>query len=151
MTEPDTYRSIPAAQLTAEVRTLGQQHWRLVQIGATPLADTIELNYSFDQAGRFLNLRITVPATGARVPSISDIYWCAFIYENEIHDLFRVQIDGIAVDYKGKFYRTTIPFPFSSRGQVASVTSSGATTSSTGATAAPASSGLPPSASTPNH
>lgn len=151
MSEPDTCRPIPVEQLPAEVRTLREQQWRLVQIGATPLGETIELNYSFDQAGRFLNLRITLPATGARAPSISDIYWCAFIYENEIHDLFRVQIDGIAVDYKGKFYRTTQPFPFSARGQAASVTPSGAVTPSTGGTTAPPASRASPATTAPNN
>ena len=61
--------------------------------------------------------------TGApRVPSITPIYWCAFAYENELHDLFRIHVEGIAVDYKGKFYKTTVPFPFGARGPSAAAT-----------------------------
>lgn len=141
MNESQTYLSLPAAELLGKVRELRDQNWRLVQIGVTPLGDTLELNYSFDRESRFVNLRLTLPAAGARLPSISGIYWCAFIYENEIHDLFRVQIDGIAVDYKGKFYRTTVPFPFASRGQsLAGVTPTGVITpaSPAAASAAPA-------------
>jgi ech hydrogenase subunit D len=126
MSDEQTYLSLPPDALLAKVRELRGQGWRLVQIGATPLGETIELNYSFDLAGKFLNLRLSLPAATAHVPSISSIYWCAFIYENEMHDLFRVQVEGIVVDYKGKFYKTTVPYPFSSRGQAAGVTPSGA-------------------------
>jgi ech hydrogenase subunit D len=48
------------------------------------------------------------------LPSISSIYLCAILYENEIHDLFGVQVAGIAIDFKGKFYKTAIKFPFAS-------------------------------------
>jgi ech hydrogenase subunit D len=126
MSDEQTYLSLSTDALLARVRELREQGWRLVQIGATPLGETIELNYSFDRAGKFLNLRLSLPAAGAHVPSISSIYWCAFIYENEMHDLFRVRVDGIAVDYKGKFYKTAVPYPFSSRGPTAGVTPSGA-------------------------
>ena len=48
------------------------------------------------------------------MPSISAIYWCAFLYENELHDLFNVQVEGMAVDFKGHLYETTVKFPFGS-------------------------------------
>lgn len=136
MNPPQNHVALPVDALLAKVRELRALSWRLVQIGATPAGETLELNYSFDRSGELLNLRVTVPATGARVPSISGVYWCAFIYENELHDLFRVQIDGIAVDYHGKFYRTTVPFPFAGRVQTAGVTPSGTVT--TGAASKPA-------------
>ena len=126
MSDEQTYLSLPTDALLARVRELREQGWRLVQIGATPLGETIELNYSFDRASKFLNLRLSLPAATAHVPSVSSIYWCAFIYENEMHDLFRVRVDGIAVDYKGKFYKTAVPYPFSSRGPTAGVTPAGA-------------------------
>ena len=138
MSDEQTYLSLPPDALLAKVRELHEQGWRLVQIGATPLGETIELNYSFDLAGKFLNLRLSLPAATAHVPSVSSIYWCAFIYENEMHDLFRVRVDGIAVDYKGKFYKTTVPYPFSSRGQTAGVTPSGTVVAATPAANAPA-------------
>jgi ech hydrogenase subunit D len=46
------------------------------------------------------------------VPSISPIYGCAILYENEIHDLFNVKVDGLTVDFHGNFYKTAIKFPF---------------------------------------
>ncbi len=119
MSERQTYETLALEALLDRVRALRDQGWRLVQLGATPLGDVVEVNYSFDRDGHFLNLRLSLPAAAARVPSITPVYWGAFAYENEMHDLFRVRVDGIAVDYKGKFYKTTVPFPFGARGPAA--------------------------------
>jgi ech hydrogenase subunit D len=112
--EPSVFEPITVEILQARVKTLRQQGCRLVQISATRLPEQIELTYSFDLDRRLTNLRLCVPALDARVPSISSVYWCAFLYENEIHDLFNVQVDGIAVDFHGTLYKTAIPYPFGS-------------------------------------
>ncbi|MBI5380761.1 MAG: NADH-quinone oxidoreductase subunit C [Opitutae bacterium] len=125
MSEAQTYLPLSPDALVAKVRELHAEGYRLVQIGATTLGETIELNYSFDRAGTLLNLRLQLPAAAAHVPSISSVYWCAFLYENEIHDLFRVHVEGIAVDYQGKFYQTTVPFPFGTRAQTAAAPAAG--------------------------
>jgi ech hydrogenase subunit D len=87
---------------------------RLVQISATRLPEQIELTYSFDLDSRLTNLRLTLPGIETRLPSISSIYGCAILYENEIHDLFDVKVEGLAVDFGGNFYRTAVKFPFGS-------------------------------------
>jgi ech hydrogenase subunit D len=91
-----------------------QQGCRLVQISATRLPDQVELTYSFDLNNRLTNLRLSLPGVDTRLPSISPIYGAAMLYENEIHDLFNVQVDGLTVDFKGNFYKTTVKFPFGS-------------------------------------
>ena len=71
-----------------------------------------EITYSFeDRDHRFTNLRIMV-APGATFPSITPVYWGAFVYQNEIHDLYGLTVTGINVDYGGHFYATKVPFPF---------------------------------------
>jgi ech hydrogenase subunit D len=50
---------------------------------------------------------------GETVPSIGLIYGNAFLYENEIHDLFGITIEHITVDFHGTLYQTRIPAPFS--------------------------------------
>ena len=115
MSEEQPNVAVTANQLTAEVKSLCEQGWRLVQIGVTSLGELFEINYSFDLDMSFKNLRLHVPAKVARLPSISGIYWCAFLYENEIHDLFGVTFDGLALDFKGRFYVTAIPFPFAAQ------------------------------------
>jgi len=151
MSDEQTYLSIQSEELLPKVRELREQGWRLVQISATPLGEMIEVNYSFDRAGKFLNLRLELPAAAARIPSVSSIYWCAFIYENEMHDLFRVQVEGIVVDYKGNFYKTTVPYPFSRRGQPSEASPSDpAVAASPSATSAPVSAPATTSASNSN-
>jgi ech hydrogenase subunit D len=114
MTEEQPIVPVTADKLVAEVQALREQGWRFVQLGATGLGEILELNYSFDREQRFLNLRLQVPAAGARLPSVSGAYWCAFLYENEIHDLFGVTFDGLVLDFKGTLYQTVKPFPFAS-------------------------------------
>ena len=116
---------VAADRLVAEVQTLRTENWRLVQIGVTAIGDTFELNYSFDRELHFRNLRLQVAAAGARLPSVSGVYFCAFLYENEIHDLFGISFDGLVLDFKGNLYHTATPFPFAGTpvpGATASVT-----------------------------
>jgi ech hydrogenase subunit D len=117
MNEAQTFPEVPVGALVAKAGEFRGQGWRLVQIGAAAIGETIEVTYSFDRESRLSNLRVTLAAEGTpRLPSIAAVYPCAFLYENEMHDLFRIQVDGMAVDFKGKFYRTTVPFPFAARG-----------------------------------
>ena len=113
-TTDQTLELIPLEALLDKVGALRTQGYRLVQIGATRLPESVEMTYSFDRDYRLTNLRLQVPATEARIPSISSIYWCAFLYENELHDLFNVQVDGMAVDFHGHLYETSVKFPFGS-------------------------------------
>jgi len=87
---------------------------RLVQISATRMPDQVELTYSFDLDSRLTHLRLSLPPEGSRVPSICSVYACSVLYENELHDLFEVQVEGLALDFKGGFYRTAVKFPFGS-------------------------------------
>ncbi|MFZ2199001.1 MAG: NADH-quinone oxidoreductase subunit C, partial [Thermodesulfovibrionales bacterium] len=82
-----------------------------VQICSTTLADRYEMNYSFDKDRRYRNLRFTV-LPGEAIPSISLIYGNAFLYENEIHDLFGITIEHMTIDFHGTLYQTRIPAPF---------------------------------------
>lgn len=98
--------------LLARVLMLRHEGYRLAHISATSLKDTLEINYGFDRGGAYLTLRLTVPAGAPRLPSISRIYWAAFIYENELHDLFGLQVEGMEVDFKGRFFKTAIANPW---------------------------------------
>jgi ech hydrogenase subunit D len=112
MTEPQEIMPIGKNDLVGKVAHFFAEGYRLVQIGCTTLESAYELNYSFDKGYRFRNLRMTV-AADEEVPSISMIYPNAFLYENEIHDLFGIVIKDIAIDYAGSLYRTAIKTPFS--------------------------------------
>ena len=71
-----------------------------------------ELVYTF---GKDLDtveqVKITVK-DDEEIASISSVFPNAFLYENEMHDLFGVKISMISLDYQGSFYRTAIETPF---------------------------------------
>jgi ech hydrogenase subunit D len=112
MSEPQETVSIGKSELVGLVAQFFAEGYRLVQIGCSTLPNAYELNYSFDKDYRFKNLRITA-APGEEIPSISAVFQNAFLYENEIHDLFGVPIKNINIDYGGTLYRTTLKVPLS--------------------------------------
>jgi len=102
---------IEVGQLIGRVEQFKQDGYRLVQVGCTKIGEVYEINYSFDKDFVFRNLRITVNEN-TEVPSISGMFWGAFVYENEMHDLFGIQVKGMNIDFKGNFIRTSIKHPF---------------------------------------
>ncbi len=62
---------------------------------------TKDILYHFDKALAMKHCRITV-GQGEEVPSISGIFFGAVLLENEIKELFGVNITNIAIDYNGR-------------------------------------------------
>jgi len=112
MVEQQKMLLISKDDLVKKVSEMSSSGHRLVQISCTKIAAGIEINYSFDKNYEFTNLRITIASTDEAVPSVSKVYLSAVLYENEMHDLFGVKVEGMAIDYKGTFYRTSIKTPF---------------------------------------
>lgn len=102
---------IDTEALVTEVLKLKHQNYRLVQICATKTGEGYELTYSFGKDYEFVCLRLHIKE-GDEVSSISDIYKPAFLYENEIHDLFDIQIKMISQDYHGNLYRMKTKTPY---------------------------------------
>jgi ech hydrogenase subunit D len=102
---------VSAVDLMLHVKRFFDQNARMIQIGCTQDGEVFELNYSFDVSGAFQNIRVLTDGNEA-IPSVSAIYLCAFIYENEIHDLYGITFEGIAVDYKGTLIKTAKLHPF---------------------------------------
>ncbi|MBQ8919929.1 MAG: NADH-quinone oxidoreductase subunit C [Acidaminococcaceae bacterium] len=86
---------------------------RLVQILCTRIPEGYELTYSFDKNYFLYNLRTIVPVSGS-VMSVTSQYWYAFVWENEIHDLFGINVEFIApeVDYGGHFFQLARKTPW---------------------------------------
>jgi ech hydrogenase subunit D len=110
--EHQTTTQIEVKELLSKVEQMKSEGNRLVQIGCAKIGDLYEINYSFDKDFVFQNFRITV-AQDTKVPSVSGIYWGAFVYENEIFDLYGITVTGINIDFKGTFYRTAVKHAFS--------------------------------------
>ena len=93
--------------------------WRLAIINATSLlpAEGLEhgafdISWSFAKGTRFEHIVERV-MPGEEVPSISALFGGAFLYENEIRELFGVAVTGIVVDLRGQLYKTADRVPFS--------------------------------------
>lgn len=103
---------IEVRELLDAVTRIHHDEWRLIQICATKVEeDTYEILYTFGRAYDIRNLRLLVHGAD-RVSSITSIYEVAYLYENEIHDLYGIEIDMMNYDFNGKLFRTVIPTPF---------------------------------------
>jgi ech hydrogenase subunit D len=86
---------------TAAVKMAG---YRFVTLTCTALDENhFDILYHFDRALELKHLRLTL-AAGTAVPSISPIYFAAFLVENEIQDLFGIRFTGLAIDYGRTLY-----------------------------------------------
>jgi ech hydrogenase subunit D len=112
MMEAQTITPISVGDVVQKAEQAKKDGHRLVQIGCTKIGDTFEIIYVYDRNYQLLNYRITV-RQDEEIPSISSVYWGAFVYENEIHDLYGIHVKGINIDFKGTFYKTTVKHPFS--------------------------------------
>jgi len=83
---------------------------RLVQICCTK-TDGYELTYSFDTGGVWSHIRLNIDGD-QEIESISDLFAPAFMYENEMKDLFGVKINHVSPDFNGNFYKLAEPAPF---------------------------------------
>ncbi len=78
---------------------------------AVAVEDGVNLVYSFMKDGVLVNHEIASVKPEDHVPSITDTFLAAFVFENEAHDLFGVQIDNIAIDFGGHFYAVSQTSP----------------------------------------
>ena len=85
--------------------------YRLAQICATAFEGYNEVIYSFALDYVFENYKIIVPIE-AEINTISDFFPSAMLFENEMKELFGVQIKSINPDYQDKLYRIAVKTPF---------------------------------------
>lgn len=102
---------VEASELLERVQDLKGGGYRLGQICASQVGGGYQLLYSFDKDHELTNLKISFDDI-AEVPSITGTYWAAFIYENEMHDLFGFNFKNLALDYGGKFFKVSEPTPW---------------------------------------
>ena len=100
--------NINKSEILDKTREMKNNGYRLVQMHA--LKDLTML-YSFEKDEKLVTLSFTAEG-GEPVESISSLYSYAFMYENEIKDLFGINISNINLDFNGHFYETTIKMPF---------------------------------------
>jgi len=122
--DPQVFIDRALPQLHTQTQDYKDKGWRFVNMCGSTIDTGVELLYSFSQGEAFENLRLCV-GVDDEVPSISDLYFNSFVFENEAHDLFGVEIKGIAIDFGGNFYATSIPTPMNPHSAAAVEAASG--------------------------
>jgi ech hydrogenase subunit D len=100
-------------ELLARAAAFKAQGLRFSQCCAVRVGEgAFEVIYTFvdDASNEVTNLRVPV-AAGDELPSVGSLFPCAFMFENEMHDLFGINVVGITIDYRGGFYHLHIPTP----------------------------------------
>ena len=116
--QPNVFETIELDDLFETISGFKECDYRFVQICATTLEDSCELLYTFiapDAANGCLTGLVVNGPDGMPVPSITELYPVAFVFENETHDLFGVDIYGINLDFQGEFYKVAQKFPMNPR------------------------------------
>lgn len=108
-----TLVEIAPKQLLEEVMKYKNKKFRLSQICCAYSNGKIELSYSFaeDETNAYATLRLIVEKE-QEICSITEFYPYAFLYENEMKELFGVNIQMIGIDYQQKLYRLVDKTPF---------------------------------------
>ena len=105
------FTTIDLKNIYKEAKLRKEHGWRYVQTLAVNVGSGTDLIYSFMKDGQLDNVKIKNIKKATKIKSITDHYLQAFVWENEIHDLFGLEFDGIAIDFEGTFYKTAVKEP----------------------------------------
>ena len=104
--------TMAAQDLLAAVQDVKTAGYRLCQACATAAGDLLEVLYTFEKDNILKNYKFTIDAKAPELQSVTAIYPYAFIYENEMHDLFGIVFKNLALDYGGKFFKIAQETPW---------------------------------------
>lgn len=110
MDATQTYQEVPTGEaLIAHADRMRKAGYRLAQ-ACVAGKDKFDLVYSFEKDNSLVNLRLRI-GEDDEIESVTGIYPYAFLYENEMKDLFGVRIRNINIDFGGKLYKTAAETP----------------------------------------
>ncbi len=103
---------IAVAKITETAARLAGDGYRLVQLTCVKGGEgRLDLIYSFDRTYQLASYKLSV-ARGEAVASVTASYPGAYLYENEIGELFGIKFEGLSVDFKGTLYDSLVRTPF---------------------------------------
>lgn len=108
-----SFVDLPLEELLTRVQTLKHEGMRFVQMCAETTEQGIDLLYTFydETTQNALNLCVYGIDESSRVPSIQGLYFAAFSYENEAHDLYGVRFVNMKLDFGGHFFNLATSEP----------------------------------------
>jgi ech hydrogenase subunit D len=115
-------QDIEPSDLLAAAADAKSDGYRLGQACATKTEGGVEILYTFEKDETLKNLKVGLDEKAPEIQSISGIYWPAFIYENEMHDLFGVTFRNLALDYGGHFFKIASETPWNPAAAAAAAT-----------------------------
>lgn len=93
-------REIDVEDLLREVKKYFDEGYRFVTSTCIKDDAGYRIIYTFERDYCLENIHIIVK--DIKISSISEIYFCAMLVENEIQDFFGLEFIGLPVDFKGK-------------------------------------------------
>ena len=96
---------VDKANLIPKIYELAASKARFITITCKDLGDFFEVIYHFEEDLKVINVRIKIGKNEV-LPSITTVYPCAFLAENEIKDMFNLNIVGLNPDLGGKLLKT---------------------------------------------
>lgn len=99
-----SFSILDAKDLKSFAQSRKADGWRYVQTLAVNTESGVDVVYSFMKDASLENHTVKAVGKGDVLDSITDSYLEAFVWENEIHDLFGVSFKDIALDFEGTFY-----------------------------------------------
>lgn len=94
-------------KLISEAQDMRAQKARFATATCLDLGDHFEVIYHFefeDSAGFAKHIKVSI-GKDETLPSLSGIYLCAALIENEMQDQFDIKVSGLAIDFQKRFVR----------------------------------------------
>lgn len=101
-----TFQPLALDDLLGACKKYKENGYRLAQLHPVlNQDDSISLFYTFVKGNEMLNFEISGIEKGiTEVPSVTELFLAAFVFENEAAELFGVNIVGNVLDFHGAFY-----------------------------------------------
>lgn len=96
------FAEIPAAKLGEAVQTLHKEGMTFINaVTGLDLGDRFEIIYHLsNNDGILVNLKTFTSRESPKIPTITDVFPGAFLYERELIDLFGIMVEGATYDRK---------------------------------------------------
>ncbi|UFS70414.1 NADH-quinone oxidoreductase subunit C [Geomonas sp. RF6] len=95
--------TVPTERVVSFSKIFKDTGFRFVTMSSSDLGDAIDLIYHFDKDLDLRSMRVIVPK-GSAISSITSVFACALLVENEIKEHFGVDFEGLPIDFNGTFY-----------------------------------------------
>jgi ech hydrogenase subunit D len=95
--------TVPVERIVSFTRIFKDTGFRFVTMSCSDLGEEIDLLYHFDKELDLRSMRVIVPKGGA-ISSITPVFSCAMLVENEIKEQFGVEFEGLPIDFNGTLY-----------------------------------------------